>query len=249
MDNIAIKLQKITKKYVIHHEKPTLIEKIVKQRNESFFALKNICFEIRFGERVGIIGANGSGKTTILKIISCITSPTSGIVTTKGKIVSLIDLEAGFHPDLTGEQNVFLNGMLLGMNKEEIVRELKHIIKFANIGRFIDIPLFTYSQGMKLRLGFSIAIHAKPDILILDENMSIGDRKFKKTTYDKIQETISKNKTIIIASHDLKFIGENCDRVIWLEKGKIIADGQANKVIAKYINAYNSRSFKNGDNL
>jgi ABC-type polysaccharide/polyol phosphate transport system ATPase subunit len=236
MNNFAIKLLNITKEYTIHHEKPTLVEKIVRHKNESFFALKNVNLEIKPGEKVGIIGENGSGKTTLLKIISRIANPTSGSVTTKGNIVSLIDLEAGFHPDLTGEQNIFLNGMLLGMRKVEIAKVLKHIIKVANIGRFIDIPLFTYSQGMKLRLGFSIAIHANPDILILDETMSVGDKRFRKTSHAKIQEIISNNKTVIIASHDLKFIGENCERVIWIKKGLVVADNRTRKVLAQYQN-------------
>ncbi len=161
---IAIKLSRVTKQYFIHHEKPTLMEKLFTRTNEKFTALKNINLSIYEGERVGFYGPNGCGKSTLLKIITGITTPTLGKVETKGKIVSLIDLEAGFHPDLTGIQNIYMNGMLLGMSKDEITEQLKDIVNFADIHQFIDVPLFTYSQGMKIRLGFSVALHVKPKI-------------------------------------------------------------------------------------
>jgi len=223
-NNIAIELTGISKRYEIHHEKPTLVEKFVKGRNESFWALKNINLTIKKGERVGIMGPNGSGKTTLLKIITGITNPTSGNVNTYGKVVSLIDLEAGFHPDLTGVQNIYLNAMFLGMAKKEIDRKLKAIIAFAGIRQFIDTPFFTYSQGMKLRLGFSVATHSNPDILLLDENFSVGDEKFGKKSRDVIKQFRKQKKTILIASHWKDFIKQNCKRIITLEEGRIIND-------------------------
>lgn len=225
MNTIAIKLTHVSKEYIIHHEKPTLVEKFYKGRNEKFWALKDINLTIRKGERVGIIGPNGSGKTTLLKIIAGITTPTSGAVETNGRIVSLIDIEAGFHPDLTGYQNIYLNGMLLGMTKQEITKKLHTIIQFANIKQFIDAPLFTYSSGMKLRLGFSVAVHADPDILILDEGLNVGDEYFQKKAFAKIESFFKQNKTIITVTHYMEFIQKYCDRIILLKEGQLLCDG------------------------
>ena len=199
-NQIAIKLTGVSKLYTIHHEKPTLVEKMVKGREERFLALNDVSLTIKKGEKIGIIGPNGSGKTTLLKIIAGITTPTSGMIETHGKIVSLIDLEAGFHPDLTGEQNIYLNGMLLGMSKKEIRKMFNAIIRFADIGKFIDAPLFMYSSGMKLRLGFAVAVHANPDILILDEGFSVGDKKFQEKCNEKIDQLFRIKKTITESS-------------------------------------------------
>ncbi len=224
--SIAIKLTNISKRYIVHHEKPTLAEKIIKstrwKSEATFWALKNINLEIKKGERLGIIGPNGSGKTTLLKIIAGITTPTSGRVETQGKIVSLIDLEAGFHPDLTGVQNIYLNGMLLGMRRREIDCKLKNIINFADIGQFIDTQLYTYSSGMKLRLGFAIAVHADLEILILDENITFGDEFFRKKLSKKVKELFKQNKTIIIVSQWLEFLKNNCGNIMSMERGEII---------------------------
>ena len=224
----AIELTHITKEYVIHHEKPTLVEKFYKsasrKKEETFIALNDVSLTIKKGERIGIVGPNGSGKTTLLKIISGIASPTKGTVFTYGKTISIIDLEAGFHHDLTGEQNIFLNGMLLGMTKREIQNKLHKIIEYADIHQFIDTPLFTYSTGMKLRLGFSIAIHAHPENLILDEGLGVGDDNFR----EKAKRTLLNSKlhsTIIISAHDLELIEQQCTRIIILNRGSIIRDG------------------------
>ena len=231
--SLAVKLQGVSKIYTIHHEKPTLVEKFINHKEEKFVALNDINLEIKKGEKVGIIGPNGSGKTTLLKIIAGITSPTKGKVKTWGKIISIIDLEAGFHPDLTGEQNIYLNGMILGMQRESIKDRIKKIINFADIGSFIDTPLFTYSEGMKLRLGFSIAVHANPDILILDESMWAGDLEFEKKSTAKLKEFFRMKKTILVVSHWLSYIEKNCKRVLLIDEGKIIRDGSI-KVINEY---------------
>ncbi len=220
-NDIVVRLSHITKEYVIHHEKPTLIEKIIKRHNERFTALDDINITIRRGERVGFVGPNGSGKTTLLKIVAGITAPTSGKVEAIGKIVSLIDLEAGFHPDLTGLQNIFVNGMILGMSKKEINEKLHSIIKFADIDKFIDAPLYTYSEGMKLRLGFSVAIHADPMILILDEFLGVGDISFQKKSLSAIKKKVSSGVTVLIVSHWEQFIKNNTDRIFYMENGKI----------------------------
>lgn len=225
-NSIAIRLTNVSKRYTIHHEKPTLVERLARGRDEEFWALKDINLTIKKGERVGIIGPNGSGKTTLLKIIAGITTPTSGTVETNGKIVSLIDLEAGFHPDLTGEQNIYLNGMLLGMSKYDITKKLDTIIGFADIGQFIDVPLFTYSSGMKLRLGFSIAIHSDADILLLDEGLSFGDENFRRKARRTLFSAEFKSKAIIMVYHDQNSLQKQCPRTIIMNKGSVVFDGE-----------------------
>lgn len=216
---IAIQMEHVSKAYVLHHEKPTLVENIFgRHRTEKFTALDDISLTIYKGERVGLVGPNGAGKTTLLKIIAGIAYPDQGTVRTKGRIISLIELEAGFHPDLTGQENIFLNGMIIGMSREQIRRRMAAIIAFADIKQFIDAPLYTYSQGMKLRLGFAIAVHAEPDILILDEGIAVGDAKFRIKAQKKLKELFKQHKTIIIASHWTEYLLENCQTFIYLDK-------------------------------
>lgn len=222
---IVIQLTNVNKKYEIHHEKPTLVEKIVKGKNETFWALKNINLTIRREERVGIIGLNGSGKTTLLKIMVGIATPTSGEVKATGKVVSLIDLEAGFHPDLPGYQNIYLNGMLLGLSKKQIDLVLPKIIAYADIGQFIDAPLYTYSAGMKLRLGFAVAIHANPSILVLDEALGVGDIQFRKKAQQTLLSGHLGKATVVISAHNLEFITQQCNRVIIMNRGTVLQDG------------------------
>ncbi len=221
----AIQLINVSKQYIIHHEKPTLSEKVIQGRDETFWALNRINLTIQKGERVGVIGPNGCGKTTLLKIIAGITAPTSGTVTTNGKVISLIDLEAGFHPDLTGEQNVYINGMLLGMNRQEITEKIHRIVRFADIGQFIDAPLYTYSQGMKLRLGFSVAVYANPDILILDEGLGTGDIDFQTKTQETVNRFFKQKKTILFVTQLMELVRKNCERVLLLNRGGFVADG------------------------
>lgn len=233
-NHITIKLSSVSKKYILHHEKPTLAESLFKHKEE-FWALRNISLKIKKGERLGIIGPNGAGKSTLLKIITGITVPTLGKVETKGKVASLIDLTAGFHPDLTGEENIFINGLLLGMTKTEIKKNFKAIVNFSGIKKFIDSPLRTYSSGMLLRLGFSIAVHSNPDILIIDEVITAGDEEFRKKSYTKMQEFFKQKKTIIFVSHNLGVLEKLCPKTLWLDKGKIKALGPSKKVISQYL--------------
>lgn len=219
-DNVMITFKDIGKKYIVHHEKPTLAENISRllklQKHEEFWAIRNINLRIKQGEKVGLYGRNGSGKTTILKIIAGICTPTEGVVKTKGRIISLIDLEAGFHPDLSGQNNIFLNGLVIGMSKTEIRSRFEKIVKFAGIGNFITAPLYTYSSGMKLRLGFSIAIHANPDILLLDEVMNMGDSEFREKSNKALKYLFKTNTTAIFVSQWLSYLKENTDRIIYL---------------------------------
>ncbi len=220
-DEVVISLSNISKKYTITHEKPTLAEDVSRmihfQKKEEFWALKDVNLTIHKGEKVGFYGPNGAGKTTLLKIIAGICEPTSGTVQTKGKIVSLISLDAGFHPDLTGQENIFLNGLIVGMSKTEIEQKLKQIIDFADIGDFITAPLYTYSSGMRLRLGFSIAVHAEPDILLLDEVISMGDENFRKKTNRLMKEMFANGATLLLVSHNLQYLKENCNKLIMLK--------------------------------
>lgn len=215
---IAIDLRNVGKKYTIHHEKPTLIENVgralIFKKEEEYWALKDVNLKIYKGEKVGFFGSNGSGKTTLLKIITGISSQTRGQVKTNGRIISLIDLEAGFHPDLTGQENVFLNGLVIGMSKEEIEKKFYDIVDFADIGSFITAPLYTYSSGMKLRLGFGIAMHADPDILLLDEIINTGDESIRKKIWESIDAKLSKNITVLAVSQWVSYLEEHCDKVI-----------------------------------
>lgn len=223
---IAISLKNLTKKYSLKHEKPTFVEQIFRRDSqEQFTALAHISLNIFTGERVGIIGKNGSGKTTLLKIISGIATAPQGQVHISGRIVSLIDLNAGFHPGLTGEENIYLNGLVIGMTRKEIKSQFEKIVEFADIGKFIDSPIYTYSEGMKLRLGFAIAVHADPDILLIDEGVAAGDQEFQAKIGKKMKQLYEKNKTILMVSHWSDYLRANCKRIIWMDKGKIYRDG------------------------
>lgn len=222
-NNIAIDIRGISKKYMLHHEKPTLAEKILSPgENEDFWALKNINFEVKKGERIGIIGPNGAGKSTLLKIISKITTPTEGEIYTFGRLVALIDMEAGFHPELTGEENIYLNGMLIGMSKGEIKKKRRKIISFADIGGFIDAPFYTYSDGMKFRLALSIALASNCDILVMDEIFTSGDVNFQKKTIEAIRKVQDgKGVTTIVTSHIPALVWPFSDTFYFLDKGRI----------------------------
>lgn len=218
---IAIRFTGVTKEYTIHHQKLTLAKKFIRRKDEKFLALNNISLEIRKGERIGIIGPNGSGKTTLLKIIAGITSQTRGSVITRGKVAALIDLEAGFHPDLTGKENIFLNGMLIGMAKAELQTKLKEIIEFADIGKFIYQPFFTYSAGMKFRLAFAVAVASECEVLLLDELFVSGDINFQHKSLRKIKaiQNSGKKITTVICSHVPAFMWNFADRFYELKSG------------------------------
>jgi len=202
---------------------------------KQFTALKDINITVNKGEVVGLMGLNGSGKSTLLKIIAGVMKPTTGKVTVKGSVAPLIEVGAGFNPDLTGRENIFLNGYLLGFSKQYINEHMQEIIDFAELGEFIDVPLKNYSSGMKSRLGFSIATAVNPQILIVDEVLSVGDFKFQQKCHKKIQELMSGNTTVFIVSHNISQIRELCTRCIWLENGKIKMEGDAEDVCDAYL--------------
>lgn len=223
---IVVSLRRITKNYFLHHEKPTFIERVFDfGKQDKFTAVCDVSLDIRRGDRVGIIGLNGSGKTTLLKIIANITQPTSGTIKSNGRVVSLIDLEAGFHPDLSGINNITLNGLLLGMSRQEIKEQIEDIISFSGLGDFINAPFYTYSQGMKLRLGFSVAIHSRPDVLLIDEGYAVGDKDFKIKAKKRLKQMLKKSLTLVIVSQVPSFIDEYASTVILMEKGRIKSVG------------------------
>ena len=199
-----------------------------------FWALKNISFEIEKGDRWGIIGLNGAGKSTLLKIVSGVMKPTEGSVEIKGKVVPLLELGAGFDASYTGKENIFLNGAMLGLSKEFLEEKYEEIVEFSEIRKFINVPLKNYSSGMRARLGFSIATTIKPEILILDEVLSVGDAKFRKKSEKKIISLFNEGITVLFVSHSIKQVKKLCNKAIWLENGKIVMIGDANDVCEAY---------------
>jgi len=230
-DDVVIKLQDVSLKFKFQREKiPSLKEFMIKilTRKVSyvdFYALKGINLKVKRGESVGIIGRNGAGKTTLLRVIAGIYKPTSGKVTVKGRIMPIIELGAGFDMELTGRENIFLNGLLLGMTRKEIEERYDEIVEFSGLGEFINSPVRTYSSGMKLRLGFSIATAIDPDIILIDEVFAVGDEEFKEKCVRRMKEMMKKGATLLFVSHDMDAIKENCERVILLEEGKIKEEG------------------------
>jgi lipopolysaccharide transport system ATP-binding protein len=200
-----------------------------------FRATDDVSFQVARGEAVGIIGHNGAGKSTILKLLSNITTPTSGEIRIQGRIASLLEVGSGFHPDLTGRENIYLSGSILGMSRSEISKKLEAIVDFAQVRPFIDVPVKRYSSGMFVRLGFSIAAHLEPDILLLDEVLAVGDAAFQERCLSRIEELRRQNITIVFISHDLNAVQRLCQRVLLMQRGKLVFDGKAHEAIVKYM--------------
>ena len=210
--------------------------------NDRFCALKDISFDVRQGEVVGIIGRNGAGKSTLLKIISRVTAPTSGTIKIKGRVSSLLEVGTGFHPELTGRENIFLNGAILGMHKREIEQKFDEIVKFAEIDKFIDTPVKRYSSGMYVRLAFAVAAHLEPEILIVDEVLAVGDIQFQKKCLGKMGSIAKEGRTVLFVSHNMGAIKNLCSRAILLNDGCIVADGNARQIVTYYMNTINKNS-------
>jgi len=202
----------------------------------SIWALKDVSFEINRGEVVGIIGRNGAGKSTLLKILSQITDPTEGKVDIYGRVGSLLEVGTGFHPELTGRENVYLNGAILGMKRAEISRKFGQIVAFAEVETFIDTPVKHYSSGMYLRLAFAVAAHLDPEILIVDEVLAVGDARFQRRCLDKMREVSHQGRTVLFVSHNMPAVSRLCDRAILLDDGKIALDGSTHRVVSSYLN-------------
>lgn len=237
MNHAVIDLKSINKMYKLYNKPVDRLKEAIgikKKYYKEYYALKNISLEIFKGETIGIIGTNGSGKSTLLKIITGILSPTSGEVEVSGKISALLELGAGFNPEYTGIENIYLNGTMMGYSKKEIEGKVEKIIEFADIGEFIYQPVKTYSSGMFVRLAFAVAINVDPDILIVDEALSVGDAAFSLKCMDKMREFIETNKTVIFVTHDMQTIKNFCSRAIWIDKGSMIMDGEVSLVVDKY---------------
>ncbi len=237
---IRVEFKSVTKHYTLLNTSGiksflfNLFSNIKKIKENKVLALNSISFKVDDGDVVGIIGKNGAGKSTTLGLIAKVLEPSSGEVVVNGKVAPLLELGAGFHPDLSGRENIILNGILLGMKKKEILQKLDSIIKFSEIGDFIDQPIRIYSSGMLSRLGFAVAVHTNPDILLIDEVLSVGDYNFQQKSKDKIYEFKRLGKTIIFVSHDIGVVKELCSKVIVIDNHKIIYDGSIEKGVEIY---------------
>lgn len=213
------------------------------QRNDQeFWALKDISFDVRSGEVLGFIGANGAGKSTLLKILSKIVYPTSGRVRLNGRVASLLEVGTGFHSELTGRENIYLNGSILGMKKQEIDTKFDAIVDFSGVAQFVDTPLKHYSSGMALRLGFAVAAHLDTEILLVDEVLAVGDLEFQRKCLKSMEELHNSGRTVIFVSHNLRAVERLCSRVLWISKGEIKADGRAADIVASYVAAFAERT-------
>jgi lipopolysaccharide transport system ATP-binding protein len=209
---------------------------------ETIWALKEVSFEVKQSEVLGIIGRNGAGKTTLLKILSRITEPTEGRAELYGRVGSLLEIGTGFHPELTGRENIFLNGAVIGMRQAEIRRKFDEIVDFAEIEKFVDTPVKRYSSGMYVRLAFAVAAHLEPEILLVDEVLAVGDAQFQRKCLGKMSDVAGEGRTVLFVSHNMAAVQSLCDRAIWLEEGKLVRDGQANQVVSEYLKTSTSSS-------
>jgi ABC-type polysaccharide/polyol phosphate transport system ATPase subunit len=232
----------VSKRYIVRHEidddasKHPWIRKLnaLRKRRDEFWALRDVSFAVERGETVGIIGHNGAGKSTILKLLANITAPTSGEIVINGRLSALIEVGSGFHPELTGRENIFLNGAILGMGRREIADKLESIAEFAGVKAFLDVPVKRFSSGMYVRLGFSIASHLDPDILLLDEVLAVGDAAFQEKCLTRIEGLRRAGTTIVFISHDLAAVERICDRVILMRRGEVAATGKPRDIISLY---------------
>ncbi len=237
--DLAIDVNHVTKTFKLYSDKPqTLKERLVrgwKNKTEERVVLKDINIEIAKGETVALIGVNGSGKSTLLKLMTKIIYPNKGTLKTYGKLTSLLELGAGFHPDFTGRENIYFNAAIFGLTKKEIDDRLQSIIEFSELGDFIDSPVRTYSSGMYMRLAFSVAINVDAEILLIDEILAVGDQHFQDKCFAKLEELAKSNMTIVIVSHSLDYVKKLCNRAIWINEGVVARDGKCSDVIDEYL--------------
>ncbi len=235
-----VRFDNVTQRFRLIHERPDTLREVFarilrhKTRYLPFKALKNISFHLDEGETLGVVGRNGSGKSTALKLMAGVYRPTSGQVTVNGKVAALIELGAGFHPDLTGRENIVINGLMLKMRRRDILEREERIIEFSELGEFIDSPVKQYSSGMYMRLAFSIAAEVDPDILLIDEIMAVGDAGFRQKCTERIDDFHSRGKTIVYVSHAMESVKKLCTRAILLHEGNMIADGTPDDIAEKY---------------
>lgn len=254
----AIRLANVSKRFTLHHRRSrsfqqlflelfksnhrrlgpetTAISPTLKEEpKEAFWALRDVSFSVEKGQTVGIIGPNAAGKSTVLKLISRIIEPTSGEIEVNGRVSALLELGAGFHPELTGRENIFLNGSILGLSRSEIEQRMDEIIAFAELERFIDMPVRHYSSGMYMRLGFSVAVHTEPDIVLVDEVLAVGDAAFQRKCLEEFHALRQRGITVLFVSHSAETVRQLCSRAIWLDEGQIVAGGPVEPVVARYL--------------
>ncbi|MFY0607979.1 MAG: ABC transporter ATP-binding protein [Cyclobacteriaceae bacterium] len=242
MSDIAIKVEDLWKQYRIGHKKSTSFRESInhwfsKSEEDYFWALKELNFEVKRGEAIGIIGKNGAGKSTLLKVLSKITYPTKGRVTINGRVSSLLEVGTGFHPELSGRQNVYLNGTILGMTKKEIASKFDEIVAFSGVEKFIDTPVKHYSSGMKVRLAFSVAAHLEPEILIIDEVLAVGDAEFQKKCLGKMEDVAGEGRTVLFVSHNMGAVNHLCKHGIVLNQGSVQTNGTIEKAVSNYMSS------------
>lgn len=238
----AVSIERVSKRFILHHERATSWQErflsMVRQRSsstEEFWALRDISFAIEHGQSVGLVGPNGTGKSTLLKLIGRIMLPTSGAISVHGRVATLLELGAGFHPDLSGIENIYLNGSLLGLSRADVSKRIDAIAEFSELGTFLDTPVKHYSSGMYVRLGFSIAVNLDPDILLIDEALSVGDENFQKKSAARFDDLREQGKTLIIVTHSMEQVKKWCDRAVWIQGGYLKADDQPEYVIEQYL--------------
>ena len=258
MSDTVIQVENLGKKYTIAHQRQEryatfrdaivqgvkLVSHVIKPRlnngfrskNEEFWALKDVSFEVKEGDRVGIIGRNGAGKSTLLKILSRITEPSRGRITIKGRVASLLEVGTGFHPELTGRENIFLNGSILGMSKVEIKRKFDEIVAIAEVEKFLDTPVKRYSSGMYVRLAFAVAAHLEPEVLVVDEVLAVGDMAFQKKCLGKMEDVGKEGRTVLFVSHNMSAIEKLCDRAILFNSGHLLLDDSTQNCVFQYLN-------------
>lgn len=240
---VAVKVDHVSKSFRMYHERnQTLKSAIMRGRrsvHEDFWALDDVSFDVPAGSTFGLIGSNGSGKSTLLKCLANIYFPNKGAITHFGKIAAMLEVGSGFHSELSGRENVFLNGSILGMSKKEVTRKFDEILSFSGVEQFIDQPVKNYSSGMYVRLGFAIAINVDPDILVVDEVLAVGDAEFQEKCFQKFQEFKKAGKTVILVSHSMDTVKTMCDQAAWLSHGRLKAVGKAAPTIKAYMDSLN----------
>jgi len=242
--NTAIRFEDVSKRFALHQQRSRSFQEALirlapwrrtnQNVSEEFWALRHVSFEIETGETVGLIGPNGVGKSTALKLVSRILEPTSGRIEVHGRVGALLELGAGFHPDLTGRENVYLNASMMGLSRQEVDRRFDEIVAFSELEPFIDVPVKHYSSGMYVRLGFAVAVHTDPEILLVDEVLAVGDAAFQRKCYDRIDQLRANGVTLLFVSHSAETVRSLCKRALWLDVGTLVADGTAESVVQQY---------------
>lgn len=241
MTEVAVRVDHVTKSFRLYHERNQSLKSAVMRGRRSvhddFLALDDVTFDVPSGSTFGLIGSNGSGKSTLLKCLANIYHPNSGTITYSGKIAAMLEVGSGFHHELSGRENIFLNGSILGMSKKEVTRKFDEIVDFSGVEQFIDQPVKNYSSGMYVRLGFAIAINVDPDILVVDEVLAVGDAEFQEKCFHKFEDFKRDGKTVILVSHSMDTVKQMCDHAAWLNHGHLVSAGEAVPTIKAYMDS------------